>query len=170
MSEDQSKPILLGRVTGLYGVKGWIKVHSHTHPRENIVNFVRWTLRRGDEHTPMDVEHGRLQGRTVVAKLQGIDDRDRARRLIGAEIVIERGDLPPCEPGEYYWADLEGLAVRTAAGDDLGRIDYLISTGAHDILVVAGERQRLIPFVKQRIVREIDLKRGLIVVDWDPDY
>ena len=170
MSEEQSKPILLGRVTGLYGVKGWIKVHSHTHPREHIVNFGRWTLRRGDEHAPMDVEHGRLQGRTVVAKLLGIDDRDQARRLIGAEIVIERGDLPPCEPGEYYWADLEGLAVRTAAGDDLGRIDYLFSTGAHDILVVAGERQRLIPFVKQRIVREIDLDRGLIVVDWDPDY
>ncbi len=170
MSEVQSKPILLGRVTGLYGVKGWIKVHSHTHPRENIVNFGRWTLRRGDEHAPMDVERGRLQGRTVVAKLLGIDDRDQARRLIGAEIVIERGDLPPCEPGEYYWADLEGLAVRTAAGDDLGRIDYLFSTGAHDILVVAGERQRLIPFVKQRIVREIDLDRGLIVVDWDPDY
>ena len=107
MSEEQSKPILLGRVTGLYGVKGWIKVHSHTHPRENIVNFVRWTLRRGDEHAPMDVEHGRLQGRTVVAKLQGIDDRDQARRLIGAEIAVERGDLPPCEPA-VHGADLEG--------------------------------------------------------------
>ena len=170
MSGEQSKPVLLGRVTGLYGVKGWIKIHSYTQPRENIVNFGRWTLRHGDDHAPMEVENGRIQGRTVVAKLLGIDDREQASTLIGAEITVERDDLPPCEPGEYYWADLEGLDVRTAAGDDLGRIDYLFSTGAHDILVVLGERQRLIPFVKQRIVREIDMERGLIVVDWDPDY
>ncbi len=170
MSEDRSKPILLGRVTGLYGVKGWIKVHSYTHPRENIVNFGRWTLRHGDDSVPMEVENGRLQGRTVVAKLPGIDDRDRARALIGAEITVDRDELPPCGPGEYYWADLEGLVVRTEAGDDLGRIDHLFPTGVHDVLVVEGERQRLIPFVKRRIVREIDIERGLIVVDWDPDY
>ena len=170
MSEEQSEPILLGRVTGLYGVKGWIKIHSHTHPRENIVNFDRWILRHGDDHAPMEVENGRLQGRTVVAKLMGIDDRDQAGTLIGAEITVDRDDLPPCEPGEYYWADLEGLDVRTEAGDDLGRIDYLFTTGAHDILVVAGDRQRLIPFVQQRIVREVDMERGSIVVDWDPDY
>ena len=157
-------------MTGLYGVKGWIKVHSYTHPRENIVNFRRWTLRQGDDHAPVAVENGRLQGRTVVAKLLEIDDRDEARALIGAEITVERDDLPPCEPGEYYWADLQGLCVRSASGDALGHVDYLFSTGAHDILVVAGDRQRLIPFVMQRVVQEIDLQRGLIVVDWDPDY
>jgi len=157
-------------VTGLYGVKGWIKVHSYTHPRENIVNFRRWTLRRGDGHAPMAVVNGRLQGRTVVAKLLEVDDRDEARALIGAEITIDRDDLPPCEPDEYYWADLEGLGVRSASGDALGRVDYLFSTGAHDILVVEGDRQRLIPFVMHRVVREIDMQRGVIVVDWDPDY
>ena len=157
-------------MTGLYGVKGWIKVHSYTHPRENIVNFSRWMLRDGDDHAPVDVERGRLQGRTVVAKLLDIHDRDEARSLIGAEITVDRDDLPPCEPGEYYWADLEGLGVCTATGENLGRVDYLFSTGAHDILVVAGDRQRLIPFVMQRVVQEIDLERSLIVVDWDPDY
>ena len=157
-------------MTGLYGVKGWIKVHSYTHPRENIVNFRRWTLRQGDDHAPVTVEDGRPQGRTVVAKLREIDDRDEARALIGADITVERDDLPPCEPDEYYWADLEGLGVRTESGENLGYVDYLFSTGAHDILVVAGDRQRLIPFVMQRVVREIDLKRGLIVVDWDRDY
>ena len=157
-------------MTGLYGVKGWIKVHSYTHPRENIVNFSRWTLRQADDHAPVAVEDGRLQGRTVVAKLREIDDRDEARALIGAEITVERGDLPPCDPDEYYWADLEGLGVRTVSGDDLGHVDYLFSTGAHDILVVAGDRQRLIPFVMQNVIHEIDMQRGLIVVDWDPDY
>ena len=157
-------------MTGLYGVKGWIKVHSYTHPRENIVNFVHWTLRQGGGHAPVEVVNGRLQGRTVVAKLLDIDDRDQARSLIGAEIMVERDDLPPCEPDEYYWTDLEGLGVMTATGEDLGHVDYLFPTGAHDILVVAGDRQRLIPFAQQRVVREIDLERGLIVVDWDPDY
>ena len=157
-------------MTGLYGVKGWIKVHSYTHPRENIVNYRRWTLRQGSDHEPVAVENGRLQGRTVVAKLLEIDDRDEARTLIGAEITVERGELPPCEPGEYYWIDLEGLDVRSASGDALGHVDYLFSTGAHDILVVEGDRQRLIPFVTQEIVQEIDLERGLITVDWDPGY
>ena len=167
---ERSKPILLGRVTGLYGVKGWIKVHSYTHPRENIVNFRRWTLRQGDDHAPVAVEDGRPQGRTVVAKLLEIDDRDEARALIGADVTVERGDLPPCEPGEYYWVDLEGLGVRTVSGDDLGRVDYLFSSGAHDILVVAGDRQRLIPFVMQNVIHEIDARRGLIVVDWDSEF
>ena len=157
-------------MTGLYGVKGWIKVHSYTHPRENIVNFRRWMLRRGEDRASMSVENGRLQGRTVVAKLLEVDDRDEARALIGAEIMVERDDLPPCEPDEYYWTDLEGLGVRSASGDALGRVDYLFSTGAHDILVVEGDRQRLIPFVMHRVVREIDMQRGVIVVDWDPDY
>lgn len=157
-------------MTGLYGVKGWIKVHSYTHPRENIVNFRRWMLRQEDDLAPVAVENGRLQGRTVVAKLLEVDDRDEARALIGAEITVERDDLPPCEPDEYYWADLQGLGVRSASGDALGRVDYLFSTGAHDILVVAGDRQRLIPFVMQKVVQEIDMQRGLIVVDWDPEY
>lgn len=165
-----AQQVVLGRVTGLLGIRGWIKVHSYTHPRENIVCYRRWTVRQEDAHAAMEVESGRLQGRTVVAKLHGIDDRDRARTLIGAEIAVDRSDLPPCEPGEYYWADLEGLGVRTVAGIDLGLVDYLFSTGVHDILVVAGERQRLVPFVMEKIIREIDMERGFVVVDWDPEY
>lgn len=134
------------------------------------MNFRRWMLRQGDDHARVAVEDGRLQGRTVVAKLREVDDRNEARALIGAEITVERDDLPPCEPDEYYWADLEGLGVRSVSGDDLGHVDYLFSTGAHDILVVAGDRQRLIPFVMQNVIHEIDMQRGLIVVDWDPDY
>ena len=170
MSARQAKSVVLGRVTGLLGVKGWIKVHSYTEPRENIVTYRRWTLRQGSARAAMQVENGRVQGRTVVAKLLGIDDRDQAGTLIGAEIAVDRADLAPCKPGEYYWADLEGLGVRTVAGDDLGRIDYLFSTGVHDVLVVSGERQRLIPFVQEKIVRAVDLDGGVIVVDWDAEY
>lgn len=170
MSGAPQKQVVLGRVSGLMGVKGWIKVHSYTEPRESIVAFKHWILRDEGVESRVEVETGRRQGRTVVAKLQGIDDRDEARELIGAEIAVAREDLPPCEPGEYYWTDLEGLEVRTLAEEALGRVDFLFSTGDHDVMVVAGERERMIPFVRERIVREVDLERGVITVDWDPSY
>ncbi len=170
MSGGHSRQVVLGRVSGLLGIQGWIKVFSYTHPREGIVGFSRWMLRCDETWDDVEVEVGELRGRTVVAKLRGIDDRDRARALIGAEIAVPRSELPPCEPGEYYWADLGGLLVCTPTGEELGRIDGLFSTGAHDIMVVEGERQRLIPFVLERIVQKVDLEGGLVVVDWDPDY
>ena len=170
MSGAPLKRVTLGRVSGLLGVKGWIKVHSYTEPRESIVGFERWIVRDRDVERDMEVEAGRRQGRTVVAKLRGVDDRDEARALIGAEIAVAREDLPPCEPGEYYWADLESLDVRTPAGEELGRVDFLFSTGEHDVMVVKGERERLIPFVRERVVREVDLDLGVIIVDWDPSY
>jgi len=170
MSGAPRKKVILGRVSGLMGVKGWIKVHSYTEPRDSIVGFKHWLLNDKGVERPVEVETGRRQGRTVVAKLQGIDDRDQAQGLIGADIAVAREDLPACEPGEYYWTDLEGLDVRTLADEGLGRLDFLFSTGEHDVMVVAGERERLIPFVRDRVVREVDLDRGVIIVDWDPSY
>jgi len=170
MGGTLQKQVILGRITGLLGVRGWIKVHSYTHPRDNIIDFDRWILRQGDVDRAVELETGRPQGRTVVAKLKGIDDREQARILIGADIAVERAALPPCDPGEFYWMDLEGLAVRTLQGDPLGQVDYLFGTGDHDVMVVAGDRERLIPFVRERVVREVDLQSGIIVVDWDPNF
>ncbi len=170
MSRAPQKRVCLGRITGLMGVKGWVKVHSYTEPRESIVDFERWILSTVDAERLVDVETGRRQGRTVVAKLEGVDDREQARELIGMEISVNRSDLPACQPGEYYWADLEGLDVRTLADEELGRVDFLFGTGHHDVMVVAGDRERLIPFVRERVVRKVDLDNGLIVVDWDPSY
>lgn len=164
------KWVTLGRVAGVFGVKGWIKVESYTEPRGNIVAFGQWTLKlRGADHA-VEVEEGRDHGGGVVAKLRGIDDRDRAREWVGAEIVVERERLPRLGTGEYYWADLEGLEVRTSAGVVLGTVDRLLATGAHDVLVLAGRPERLIPFVVGRIVKRVDLEARLIEVDWSPDY
>lgn len=164
------KLVTLGRVSGLFGVKGWLKVHSYTDPWESIVGFETWILRSGNEEQTVELEGGRKQGRTVTVKLKAIDDRDQARALIGAEIAVERNALAPCEPGEYYWIDLEGSAVVTAEGEPLGRLDYVFETGGHDVMVVIGDRRRLIPFVQEKVVREVRLEQHIIVVDWDPTF
>ena len=170
MNAPARQLVTLGRISGAFGVKGWVKIHSFTDPRDSIVEFDRWILRADDGDENVVVETGKPHGRTVIAKLEGVDDRDRALELTGAEIAVERDALAPCEPGEYYWTDLADLEVVTEAGVELGRVDYLFETGGHDVMVVAGDRQRLIPFVTDEIVREVDMEKRVIVVDWDPSY
>jgi 16S rRNA processing protein RimM len=164
------KVVTLGRVLGPWGVKGWIKVYSYTDPRENIVHYSVWTLRRGSEVRLVTLEQGRGQGKDVVAKLAMVDDRDAAEALAGADIVVERSALEPCAAGEFYWADLEGLRVLTAQGEELGRVTSLFGTGSNDVMVVVGERERLIPFIVGAVVRDVQLEEQLIVVDWDPSF
>jgi len=170
VSANTRKLVTLGRISGVYGVRGWVKVRSYTEPRANIVGFGVWTVRhRGVERT-VEVEEGRDQGANVVAKLRGVDDRDEARELIGAEVAVERSALPECKPGEYYWTDLEGLAVVTPAGEALGTVDYLVATGEHDVLVLAGRVRRMIPFVRGAVIKSVDLDDGVIVADWSPEF
>lgn len=170
VSAAPQKWVTLGRVSGVFGIKGWVKVESYTDPPGNIVAFDRWTLRLRGADRAVEIERGQEHGGGVVAKLRGIDDRDSAREFVGAEVVIERNLLPEVGAGEYYWTDLEGLEVRTTAGVVLGTVQRLFATGAHDVLVVAGTPERLIPFVAGPIVKRVDLDAGLIEVDWSPDF
>lgn len=162
--------VTLGHISGVFGVRGWVKVHSYTDPRSNIVNFDPWTLCDDEGQRQVQVEQATTHGRGVVAKLAIANDRDQAAALIGARIAVERRALPPCAPDEFYWADLEGLEVETVAGQALGRIEQLLATGAHDVLQVEGERRRLIPFELGGVVKAVDLEAGRVVVDWDPEY
>ena len=170
MSGAPRKLVTLGRVNGLLGVKGWLKIYSYTDPRDSIVGFSTWVLRTGDDEQTVELEDGRKHGRTVVVKLKAIDDRDQAEALVGADIAVERDARAPCDPGEYYWTDLEGSTVVTAQGESLGRLDHLFETGGHDVMVVIGDRRRLIPFVQEKVVREVRLEQHIIVVDWDPTF
>lgn len=170
MSANTRRLVTLGRISGVHGVRGWVKVQSYCEPRENIVGFDVWTVRqRGSERT-VEVEDGGGHGANVVAKLRGVDDRDVARGLVGAEVAVERSALPKCEPGAYYWADLEGLEVVNARGERLGTVDHLVATGEHDVLVLGGRPQRMIPFVPGAVIRSVDLDTGVIVADWSPEF
>ncbi len=173
----------LGRITGVFGVKGWVRIYSYTQPRENILRYTPWlisqdsSLSAGQGHEggqaqerdwyPVEVLAGRRHGAGIIAHLAGCDDRDAARRLMGAEIAVERARLPACETDEYYWVDLIGLRVENLQGVELGRVTGLLETGAHDVLVVRNGRERLIPYVRGRVVQAIEPDAGLIRVDWD---
>lgn len=167
--------VTLGRVAGVYGIKGWIKLHSHTRPPENLLKYRRWWITRG-EGFEAQVLATQVQGRALLAQIgdaagQPVADREAAAGLIGAEIQVERAALPKLRDGEYYWADLLGLRVENVEGRTLGTVRDMTSNGAQDVLVVAeGEMERLIPFVTPQIVREVDVDAGRIVCDWQPDW
>jgi 16S rRNA processing protein RimM len=165
-----TKWVTLGRVSGVFGVRGWLKVRSYTDPVDNIARFGVWMLRRNGAERAFDVEDGHGHGGAVIAKLRGLDDRDSAGEWVGADIVVERERLPVPAANEFYWADLEGLEVRTTAGEVLGTVDHLLATGANDVLVLGGPTERLIPFVVGPVVKQVDLAARLIVVDWSADY
>ncbi|ROR29825.1 ribosome maturation factor RimM [Inmirania thermothiophila] len=162
--------VVLGRVSGLYGVRGWVRVYSYTEPREGILRYDPWYLGHGGRWRRMDLVGGRRHGKGVVAALAGVADRDAAAALMGAQIAVRRSQLPPPAEGEYYWADLIGLEVRTVEGTPLGKVADLMETGANDVLVVRGERERLIPFLPGQVVRRVDVAGGLLEVDWDPGF
>jgi 16S rRNA processing protein RimM len=134
------------------------------------VSFGVWTLRLKDAERAFALEASRAAVGGVVAKLRGLEDRDAAREWTGAEIVVPRSQLPAAAEGEVYWADLEGLEVRNTVGGVLGKVEGLFATGAHAVLVVRGERERLIPFVAGQTVVRVDLAERVIVVDWAADY
>lgn len=160
---------ILGRVSGLFGVRGWIKVYSHTSPKDNILNHPSWYLFRDGQWQEYKLKQGKSHGKGIVAALEGVVDRDQAAALNGAEIAIPRDRLPEIPEDEYYWCDLEGKRVVNLQGIELGRVDYLFETGANDVMVVKGVSQHLLPFIAQ-VIKDIDLDGDLISVDWDPDF
>lgn len=165
------KFVLLGKVVGVHGVRGELKLESYTEPRTQIFRYMPWRMRSAAGETVVEGGRGRAQGKGIVAELPGVTDRDAAAALVGTEIWVARSALPKAKPGEYYWADLEGLEVVTVEGRALGRVSHLIATGSNDVLVVRdAERERLIPFLPGRFVTAVDLDGGLITVDWDPEF
>ncbi len=165
----------MGRISGLYGVRGWVRVFSYTEPREALFDYRDCLLGLEGRWTPGMLAEGRSQGKSLVAKFEGIDDREAAAAVVGAEIAVPRESLPEPDEGHYYWADLEGMQVRHTDGRILGKVSYMIATGAHDVMAVEppdgrdGGREILIPFVPGTSVLAVDTEAGVIDVDWEWD-
>ncbi|OGT18868.1 MAG: ribosome maturation factor RimM [Gammaproteobacteria bacterium RBG_16_57_12] len=169
MTEAQHDLITVGRITGLYGVQGWVKIFSYTQPRDNILNYNPWLLCIRGQWRAVKLHQGKAHGKGIIARIEGYDDRDTAATLTGVDIAIERSQLPPAGEGEYYWIDLIGLEVINQEGRSLGKVADLLETGANDVLVVKGDQERLIPYVKDVIVQTVDLKQKIMRVDWQED-
>ena len=166
----EQQHISVGKISGVFGVKGGIKIFSFTDPRENVLTYSPWMLKKGNEVKEVKLQNGQRQGKSIVASLEGITDRDQAAELIGWEILIDKHQLPKADAGEYYWRDLIGLNVVTQQGVELGIVKSMMETGANDVLVVLGDRERLIPYVQEQVIVNVDLKEQKITVDWDSEF
>ncbi|MFL0796528.1 MAG: ribosome maturation factor RimM [Cellvibrionaceae bacterium] len=175
----KTERVTVGRITSVHGVKGWVKVYSHTRPPENIFSYKQWFVKTKHGLKEVELDEGRKQGKHLVAHLKGIDDRDAAQLYCQADIGILRSQLPGLEEGDYYWHQLEGLRVISdfdGKALDLGKVSRMMETGANDVLVVKGDEQsidkgeRLIPYVLDQFVTEVDLSEGQIRVEWDPEF
>jgi 16S rRNA processing protein RimM len=169
--------VVVGRVVGVHGVKGWVKVFSHTHPMENILQYRPWFLEGSDGWEQVDVQDGRRHGKGLIARLGDCRDRDQANeRFVGRQIAIHRDSLPEPGDNEFYWRDLIGLRVVLQDQRELGTVSTLMETGANDVLVVRGdsdsldERERLIPWIPDQVILGVDRDSGTLTVDWDPEF
>ncbi|WP_330927391.1 ribosome maturation factor RimM [Candidatus Sororendozoicomonas aggregata] len=174
------KRITLGSVVAVYGVKGWVKVYSHTSPMDNILNYRHWIVSHKGRIETVEIDQGRLHGKGLVVHIAGCDDRESARNYCDSEIMVNASDMPPAPDDEVYWHQLEGLSVfsRDGVNDNvlLGKVSHLMATGANDVLVIApskgsvDKRERLVPWLVNQVVLDVNPEKGFIRVDWDPEY
>ena len=174
---QSSDYILLGNISGVHGIKGWLKVFSYTSPRLQITEYNQWFIqtKNSEEWQPMKVVAGRKQGKNIIAMLDGVDDRNQVEALIGSKIAIQSIQLEKLSNREYYWKDLIGLSVETTDGEKLGKVDWLFDTGSNDVVVVKDKdgskvKERMIPFLLDDVIKSIELEKSLMVVDWDPEF
>jgi 16S rRNA processing protein RimM len=159
----------MGRILAPFGVKGWVKVQPNTAEAKNLLAYRSWWIGQEGDWREIAVAEAKVQGNAVVARLEGCDDRDAAATLRSKVVAMPRAALPAAKDGEFYWADLIGLAVVNDDALELGRVVGMMETGANDVLVVQGERERLIPFIAT-VIREVNLASGIVRVDWAADY
>jgi 16S rRNA processing protein RimM len=169
--------VVLGRVTGAWGVRGWLRVVPFNDPHDSILNGQRrWWLRGRDGCRELEIEQVRVHGDAIVASIVGLDDREQAQALKGCEVMVSRAAFPEAKAGEVYWIDLIGCAVRNPAGEALGTVAAVEEFGAHPVLRLettgadgAPGTPRLIPFVP-RYILQIDLPGRTLLADWGLDY
>ena len=176
MSDGAPKRSVVGKITSAYGVKGWVKVLSYTEPMDNLLSYRRviWVAEGGQRE--LEVEAGKRHGKGMILKLKGFETPETVRVLCGGLIEVAVEEFPALAEGEYYWHQLEGLKVITTAGQLLGVVDHLMETGANDVLVVRAtpesidQQERLIPYLPDQVVQQVDLEAGCLTVDWEPEF
>jgi 16S rRNA processing protein RimM len=162
--------VVLGRVGAPFGVHGWVKVTSYTEPVTRIADYGHWTLARDGRATKqVRVLESKRAGHGLAVKLEGVETREAAQTLTGAEVQVDRSELPPTGPKEHYLHDLVGLDAVNRDGVALGRLEEILDLPAHPVAVLRdGKVERLVPLVPERLVA-VDLAAGRVTFDWHPD-
>ena len=179
MTKQRSNLINVGRVSSVFGVKGWLKIRSNTEPEENIVNYPVWWLKTKHGVKAFEVDEFKHHNSGLVVHFKNLDDRDEASELKLVDIAIERDALPGLPEGEYYWDQLIGMRVVSHYAEkvfDFGIVTQFMETGANDVLVIHpdaesfDDKERLVPYVPDMYVKSVDIKAGAISVEWDPEF
>lgn len=170
-----SDTLVVGKIGAPYGVKGWVKITSYTDDIEGIFSYSPWLL--GGENKAYQVDHWRTHNKGVIAKLVGVDTRDDADSIKNLDISIKAEQLPQLADDEYYWRELVGMQVVTEQGYDLGVVKEMFETGANDVMLVKansndafGQKERMLPFLHDQVIKGVDKQARTIKVDWDPGF
>ena len=161
--------VVMGRVRAPFGIKGWVKIQPFTQEVDGLIGYRSWWLNRAGSWNACRVAEVSVHHATIVARFEGCEDREAAAKFTGADVAIPRAELPATAQGEFYWADLVGAEVSNRGGESLGKVATLLETGANPVLVLEGDRERLVPFIAD-VVLEVDVGNRRVVVDWDRDF
>lgn len=162
--------VTLGKIVGVHGIQGWLKVFSYTQPAENIFQYNNWQLTRdsGERITRRVTAH-KGQGKSLRVQLEGVGNRNLAETMVGLEISTNRAELPGLDQGEFYWRDLIGLTVRDTQGAELGVVTDMMETGSNDVLLLTDStgKSLAIPWIPDVVVK-VDITHSLLIADWTP--
>jgi 16S rRNA processing protein RimM len=174
---SKENQIVLGKVGAVYGIKGWLKIHSFTGDTDAILDYFPWSLKLGNNTQTVEITDWRKHNKGLIVKVAKVDDRDQAQALVGSEILVSEATLPDLPQGDFYWRDLIGMSVMTTKGYDLGVVSDMMETGANDVLVVKAnlndgfsKKERLIPYLFEEVVESVSIENKQICVDWDPGF
>ncbi|WP_348666155.1 ribosome maturation factor RimM [Arsenophonus symbiont of Ornithomya chloropus] len=169
-------PIILGKLGKTYGIHGWIKIFSFTENIEDIFNYQPWFVQLLKEWYQLEIEDWKYDNKNIFTKFKNIYNKEYADLMINCKIIIDSGQLPLLKKNEYYWKDLIGCKIFNSHAYYLGHVTNLIATGANDVLVTQnlkdsfGIKERLIPFLYQKVIKKVDIATKIIQVDWDPSF
>ena len=170
------KKVVLGKIGKVHGIKGWLRLNSFTAPPENILDYPRLNTRIGQSAKILEVDESKLQPKGLLVHFTGYDAPETARELTGLEVWVDSSEMPELEAETYYWHELIGMSVTNEQEQLLGEVADMFETGANDVMVVAAtehsidDRERLIPYLKDAVIKTVDRESNLILVDWDSSY
>jgi len=172
-----SDTIVIGKIGAPYGVKGWVKITSYTDELDGIFSYTPWLVGQEGNTKEIVVDQWRTHNKGLVARLVGVETRDDAESIKNLDVFIKAEMLPELAGDDYYWRDLVGMQVMTDKGYSLGVVKELFETGANDVMLVKanlndafGQKERMLPFLREQVIKEVNMQAKTITVDWDPGF